>query len=267
MLDSMTNIESIGQRPKIWSLAQTATSHSPPYNERKVGALTPTDWAPTLPPGPDAPIAPLSLSDYQRDCPQGSRFTTTNLRKCGQTWPEDHYITNLSTARSAAIQLFSSDPIGPHNYFNSQPKTGISGPIPGNGGHHPHLQLPTPVPHLVHTNADPFNNPYNGIRPVIDSQLSHNSMTDINENRLSNGSISKSNTFLCKVFPEYISSGPDALSLNDNNSERGGSTLSIEDSSLSSSSSPNLDSQNLNSRHINGSNSLGFSVFRPMLKR
>ncbi|CAG2109367.1 unnamed protein product [Medioppia subpectinata] len=236
MLDNMTSIETIGQRPKIWSLAQTATSHSPPYNG-KVGAgpLTPTDWAPTLPPGPDAPIAPiapLSLSDYQRDCPQGSRFATNNLRKCGQTWPEDHYITNIGTARSAAIQLFSSDPIASHNYFNTQPKTAMSGPFVGNGGHPHPLQLSTPVPHLVHTNVDPFGGSYNGIRPIIDSQSSHN-MTDINENRLPNGSVSKSNTFLCKVFPDYISSGPDALSLNDNNSERGGSTLSVEESSLS----------------------------------
>ena len=242
-------------RPKIWSLAQTATSDSPPYNGKLV-PTTPTDWAPALPVGPDGVI-----SDYQRDCPQGSRFAATNLRKCGQSWPEDHCVANLGSARSAAMHLFSSDTIGPHNYFNSHSSKAFA----GNVSHPSHLQLSAPVSHLMGTNTDSFNNSYNGIRPIIDSQSCH-TLPDINDNRLSNGSVSKSNTFLCKVFPEYISSGPDALSLNDNTSERGGSTLSVEDSSLSSSSSPNLDSHNSNVRQIN-SNSMGFSAFRPTLKR
>ncbi|XP_054164341.1 iroquois-class homeodomain protein irx-4-A-like [Oppia nitens] len=264
MLDSMTSIDNIGQRPKIWSLAQTATSHSPPYTG-KIG--TPTEWAPTMPPGPDAPIAPLSISDYQRDCPQGSRFPTTNLRKCSQNLAEDHYITNYNNTRSSAMQLFGSETIGSHNYFNSHQtnKPSITGTFSGNGTTYSHLPLSAPVPHLMHSNSDSFNNTYNGIRPILESQTSHNTMNDINDNRLSNGSLSKSNTFLCKVFPDYISSGPDALSLNDNNSDRGGSTLSIEDSSMSSSSSPNLDINIV--KHINGSNSLGFSAFRPTLKR
>ena len=241
-------------------MAQTATSQSPPYSG-KIGPLTPTDWAPALPAGPDGTTA---LSDYQRDCPQGSRFAPTNLRKCGQSWTEDHCVANLGSARSAAMHLFTSDSIGSHNYFNSHPSKGSS--LTGNAGHPSHLQLSAPVPHLMHTNTDSFNNCYNGIRPIIDSQSCH-TLPDINANHLSNGSVSKSNTFLCKVFPEYISSGPDALSLNYNTSERGGSTLSVEDSSLSSSSSPNLDSHNSNIRQINGTNSLGFSAFRPTLKR
>ncbi len=225
-----------------------------------------------MPPGPDGLI---SLSDYQRECPQGSRLSTSNLRKCPPTWPEEHCVTNLGSARSAAMQLLTSETIGPPNYLNSA-KPAISGSFAHHNHHnsHPHSHpFSTSIPHLVHANHDTFSNPYsmatNGMRPIIDSQSCHNLAPDINENRLSNGSISKSNTFLCKVFPEYISSGPDALSLvNDNNSERGGSTLSIEDSSMSSSSSPNLESHATNSmRHINGSNSLGFSAFRPTMKR
>ena len=213
-------------RPKIWSLAQTATSDSPPYNGKVV-----------VPSGPEEAIA---LSDYHRTCPQRTRFAATNLGKCGQSWPEDHCVANLGSARSAAMHLFSSDTIGSHSYFNSHPSKAFA----NNAIHPSHLQLSAPVPHLMGSpTTESFNNSYNGIRPIIESQSCH-TLPAISDNFLSNGSVSKSNAFVCKVFPEYLTSGPDALSLNDDTSERGGSTLSVEDSTLSSSLSPNLESHN-----------------------
>ena len=164
-------------------MAQTATSESPPYSG-KIVPPTGTDWAPGLPAGPDGAIA---LSDYQRDW---SRFAPTYLRKYGQSWPEDHCVANLGSARSAAMHLFSSDSIGSHNYFNSHPSKPLTGgSFAGNASLHSHLQLSAQVPHLMHSSTDSLNNSYNGIRPIIDSQSCH-TLPDINDNRLLNGCVS-----------------------------------------------------------------------------
>lgn len=162
--------------------------------------------------GPEGAVA---LSYYQKECPQGSRFAS-HLRKCGQTWSEDQ-----CNRRSGAMHLLSPESIGSHNsmhnYIHSihPSKSMAVNSLPGIG-HHSHLQLSTPVPHLMASNTDLFNNSHNIIRPIIDSQS--NTLSDINDNRLSNESPSKSNTFLCKLFPEYISSGPEALSFNEKRS-------------------------------------------------